>query len=135
MKRISLLLVAVLLLASPQAGWAADETSPKSYIATASGDNSLLDADANRTYVIHAIAVIATSTTSVNLYIYNGDNNLLGSSTNKITVDMDGIDGPMGVVLPYNEKGWFASDTKNEIVKVNLSAATPVIVLVTFSMR
>jgi hypothetical protein len=57
---------------------------------------------------------------------------LLGDGTNKITLDMDGAGGPAGFVLPWNPGGWFESDTANEALAIDLSAATPVIWAVTY---
>ncbi len=113
----------------------ASETNPKSYVATASGDNTLLAAEAGRAYTIHAIAVIATSDTAVSFYVRNGDNMLLGNATNKVTIDQGGVSGPAGFILPYNPQGWMAADTAGEAVAINLSAAVPVIVLVLYSLR
>lgn len=123
-------LVAMLALCVPLASSA--ETSPKHVVAASSGANTLLAADPSAVYVMTHLAVIATSTTAVSFYLYNGDNMLLGNATNKVTIDLDGIDGPMGFILPYNERGWAITDTKNELLGINLSAATPVIVIVGF---
>jgi hypothetical protein len=109
--------------------------NPKSYIATASGDNELLPVDdQGRNYVILAIAVFATSSTPVSFYIHSGSTMLLGDSTNKLTVDLVGIGGPNGFVLPYSEGGWFAA-TASGAISINLSAAVPVIVQVAYSFR
>ncbi|MEA3226026.1 MAG: hypothetical protein U9Q07_08755 [Planctomycetota bacterium] len=126
----------VCLLVALSATTRGAEPNPKNYIATASGDNTLLAADAaGRSYLIHAIAVIATSGTAVSFYVHNDDNDMLGDSTNKLTIDLDGSDGPGGFVLPYNHGGWMETDVGGEAVSINLSAATPVIVLVMYSLR
>jgi len=130
--RIALAIVVIVCLALPAA---ASEPNPKSFIATASGANTLLAAESGRAYTIHALAVLATSDTPVSFYLHNDDNMLLGDASNKITVDAAGVGGPAGFVLGYNEKGWMATDAFNEAVEINLSGATPVIVLVLYSLR
>ena len=85
--------------------------------------------------IVHSLAILATSTTSVQFYLYNEDHHLLGNSTTKLTVDLDGIDGPAGFILPYSEVGWFRTDAVYEDVKISLSSATAVIILVNYSYR
>lgn len=101
-------------------------------IATDSGANTMIAAVEGYQIRILALSLIATSTTAVSLYLYNGDNALLGDGTNKITLDMDGVGGPAGLVLPFNAGGWFQTDTDNELLGINLSGATPVIWAVTY---
>ena len=122
---------AALLLALPAAG--AD--NPTQLVVTASGNTTLLDVpDGNRAR-IHAMMIIGTDemTAAVAVYIYNGDHNLIGSSTAKIPIDKSGISGPAGFVLPESKYGWVATDAAGEDIVINMSAAQPVIVLVVFS--
>jgi hypothetical protein len=128
MKRILSVLVALLLMASVSMG------ASKQVVAT-SNAHTIIAASPNQRIVVQSIAILATSTTSVQISLYNGDNYLLGSASVKLTVDLDGIDGPAGIVLPFNEAGWFYTDTVNEVVSMSMSgtpASTPVIVLVTY---
>lgn len=101
-------------------------------IATGSGANTMIAAVADKKIRVLALSLLATSTTAVSAYVYNGDYMLLGDGTNKLTLDMDGGGGPAGVVLPYNQGGWFQTDTNNEALAINLSGATPVIWCVTY---
>ena len=101
-------------------------------VATADGD-IVLAAVEDKVPIIKAIAVLATSTTSVEYGLYNEDNWLLGNGTTKLTVDLDGIDGPAGFIMPYNDHGWFTPDTANEDVKIYLSSSTPVIVVLVYT--
>lgn len=101
-------------------------------IATASGANTIIAAVADKKIRVLALSLLATSTTAVVLYLYNGDYMLLGDGTNKITLDMDGVGGPAGLVMPFNQGGWFQTDTANEALAINLGGATPVIWAITY---
>lgn len=97
-----------------------------------SGANTLLGAVAGKKFRVLSLAVFAASATSVNFYLYNGDNNVLGDGTDKLTVDKDGGDGPPSIILPWNPGGWFETDTANEALSINLSGATAVVVALTY---
>ena len=101
-------------------------------IATAENANTMVAAVADYQIRVLALSLIATSATAVWLYIYNGDKMLLGDSTNEIVLDMDGVGGPAGLVLPWNPGGWFQTDTDNEALAIDLSAAQPVVWCVTY---
>jgi len=101
-------------------------------IATASGANTIIAAVTDKKIRVLALSLLATSATAVVLYLYNADYMLLGDGTNKITLDMDGVGGPAGLVMPFNQGGWFQTDTVNEALAINLGAATPVIWAVTY---
>ena len=101
-------------------------------IATASGANTIIAAVADKKIRVLALSLLATSTTAVVAYIYNGDYMLLGDGTNKLTLDMDGVGGPAGLVMPFNQGGWFQTDTANEALAINLGGATPVIWAITY---
>jgi hypothetical protein len=101
-------------------------------VAADSGANTIVAAVADKKIRVLALSLIATSTTAVVAYVYNGDYMLLGNSTNKLTLDMDGVGGPAGLVLPWNQGGWFQTDTANEALAINLGGATPVVWCVTY---
>lgn len=101
-------------------------------VATAENANTMIAAVADKQIRVLALSLIATSTTAVTVYVYNGDNMLLGNDTNMLTLDMDGVGGPAGLVLPWNPGGWFQTDTNNEALAIDLSAATPVVWAVTY---
>ena len=92
-----------------------------------SGDNTLIAAVEGKKFLVLAFSVIATSATPVSCYLHNGDNAVLGSADAKITVDATGSEGPAGAVFSENRFGWFETDTANEALELNLSAAVPVI--------
>ena len=128
----ALLFVLCLSCLTSSSSLATEVKTPGQVIALAD-DHTIVAALASNRIMIHSVTLLATSTTAVNVYLYNGDNMLLGNADNPLTLDKDGIDGPAGIVLPYNEVGWFQTDTAAEAVKLNMSASTPVIVLVNFS--
>ena len=114
---------------------AAQPVVPGQVIANEDNESIIAVSTGNK-ILIHSVAIIATSTTSVEVYLYNGDHNLFGSEDDPLIVDLDGIDGPAGVILPHNPVGWFCTDTISEAVKLSMSgtpANTPVIVIVTYS--
>lgn len=101
-------------------------------IVTASGD-AIIPAVEGKIAKVQALAILATTTTSETVCVYHGtDSYLLGDATNKLTVDLDMIDGPAGIVLPYNQEGWFQSGTANEAVKMYISSTQPIIVVLTY---
>lgn len=110
----------------------AEVKTPGQVICSADGATIVAALAGNR-IMVHSVALIATSATSVNVSMYNGDNYLFGDATNVLTLDKIGINGPSGVVLPYNEMGWFQTDTANEALQLKMSASTPVIVMVNYS--
>jgi len=42
------------------------------------------------------------------------------------------VSGPSGIVLPWNPDAWFATSVENEPLQINLSAAVPVVVCLTY---
>ena len=97
--------------------------------ASASGDNTLIAAVEGKKLLVLALAIHSTaeSTAAVNFYLHNDDNNLAGSATATIPIDKSGIDGYQGFVWANNQFGWVKTDTANEALSINLSAAQPVI--------
>ncbi len=126
---LAIVLVGVLYCDAPAAG-----PQPGGQVIATADEFVIVPASATQRIMIHSVVVLATSTTSVNWYLYNGDNELLGGSSQTLTVDLDGIDGPAGFVMPYNQNGWFQTDTVNEPIRISLSASTPVIVIVNYAL-
>jgi hypothetical protein len=111
----------------------ADNVARACVIASSSGDNTLISAASLLKYYIRSLAVFATSATPVSFYIHSTtDAALLGSSAAKITLDLTGVSGPSGFVLPMNPDGWFTNSVVNEPIQINLSAAVAVICVVTY---
>ncbi len=144
MKRTLLLIVALCVVAwlfvppamhvdaEDQSGYTLFGAKPRkikhfNVVAADSGDNTLVAAVADKKVLVLSLAILSTSTTSVSAYLHNGDNALLGDGSTKIPLDVDGIDGPAGLVLGNNTFGWFKTDTTNEALSLNLSGATSVI--------
>jgi|GEM_PF-6347218 len=109
------------------------EPTPKSIVADFSGDNDILAEDTDsREYSIIAMSIIPTSDTAVSFYLHDGDgSDLLGDSSNKITIDKLGAEGQMGFIWNPNPDGWITG----KALVLNLSAAVPVIVQVTHRAR
>ena len=102
-------------------------------IATGSGNTVLIAAVGAKKFRLRSLSLVATSATAVSLYLHTTtDTNVLGDSTNKLTLDLDGGGGPAGVVLQHNPDGWVETSTANEALNINLSAATPVVVIGTY---
>jgi hypothetical protein len=127
------LLIALMILACCCGmSFGADIQTPGQTVCAAD-DAIIVAALADHRIMVYSIALIATSGTSVNVSVFNGDKYLLGDATNLLTLDKDGVDGPAGIVLPYNERGWFQTDTANEALQLNMSASTPVIVIINYA--
>jgi hypothetical protein len=114
----------------------AAEDNPKSYVATASGANVALAAVTDQTYFISSITFAATheSTAVVAVYVTSGDRNVIGTSTARIPIDKTGIAGYAGITITH-ENGFVAAGKKGEAITINLSAAQPVIVQITYVLR
>lgn len=134
MKRVASLIVIWLVCLACLAQ--ASEPNPRSYVATAAGNNVILAAEPGRGYTIHAVAVQATdeATAKVTVYLASTTTDLIGNATATTPIDKTGIDGYAGYVWQYNPVGW-ASAPIGEPVNVVLSAAQPVIVNITYSLR
>lgn len=143
MNRTHRLIISALLLVSvasgltlnPSAATAAED-NPKSYVATASGANVALAAATGKTYYISSITFLATyeSTAVVALYATSGDRNVIGSATARIPIDKTGIAGYAGITLTH-EGGFVAAGKLSEGITINLSAAQPVIVQISYILR
>jgi len=101
-------------------------------VASSSGDNELVEAVSGKRFRIISLALIAQSSTSVDAYLINGDNELLGTAAAPQPIDMSAVDGLAGVVLPANEGGWLETDTANEALEINLSGAQAVLCVGTY---
>lgn len=134
MKRKCLVLCLVLLGVCQFA--IASEPNPKSYVATASGNNVMLAANPGRGYTLHAIALQSTdeATEKVKVYIKSTSENLIGSPTATTPIDKTGNTGYGGFIWDWNPKGWAAAPIGEPVIVV-LSSAQPVIVNVTYSLR
>lgn len=99
----------------------------------APGTDNMIAAVGGKKLLVLALSLFATSTTTNTVYVDNDDNDLLGNSGNGIalSLDADGDTVP-GFILPYNPGGWFKTDTVNEAVTLNTSAAQDIIWAVTY---
>lgn len=135
MKRIVAYLLALCLVACLVPA-AQAEDNPKNYIAKASGDNTALSVPDGKRCRIHSITFLCTkqSTAVVGLYVHDGTNNLCGEVDATFPIDKTGIAGPAGLTLDENSYGHMVTGTAGADVIVNLDAAQPVIVLITFTL-
>lgn len=126
--------LAVLLLMATRG--VTSEPNPKSYVATASGTNAVLAAQAGRGYTIHAVAIQASdqATAKVGVYVASTTEDLIGSATASVPIDKTGVDGYAGFTWQYNPIGWAAAPI-GEPVNIVLSGAQPVIVNIVYSLR
>lgn len=91
------------------------------------GANTLISAVADKKFRIRSLAFLSTSATSVTAFLSTTtDTGVLGDSTNPLKFDLDGADGPAGVVLAHNPDGWLETSTANEALVCTLNAAQPV---------
>ena len=99
----------------------------------APGTDDIIAAVADRKIRILALALFATSATTNNVFLDNADNDLLFNTGNPLplSIDADG-DTVAGFVLPYNPGGWCESDTVNEAITLNTSAAQDIGYAVTY---
>lgn len=134
MKPWLLLSMAALILIGGQV--AASEPNPKSYVATASGNNVMLAANTGRGYTIHSITLVACkeATAVVGVRFASTTEDLLGDATHHIPIDKTGLEGFAGFTIPYDPVGIFSAPI-GEPVNVVLDAAQPVIVRVTYRLR
>jgi hypothetical protein len=90
----------------------------------APGTDNMIAAVAGKKLLVVAMSLTATSTTTNNVFVDNADNDLWANTANPIPLSMDASgDTIPGIVLPYNPAGWFKTDTVNEAVTLNTSAA------------
>ena len=72
-----------------------------------------------------SLSAICLSATSYTWYLETGTTgtDTFGTAAGQIKFDMDGTDGPSGLVLPWNPGGWFETADADESLDVILSAA------------
>jgi hypothetical protein len=72
-----------------------------------------------------SMAAVCLSATSYTWYLETGTTgtDTFGTATGPLKFDMDGTDGPSGLVLPWNPGGWFQTADADEALEVVLSAA------------
>lgn len=113
----------------------ASETKRASGVAAGGtpGTDDIVAAVAARKIRILALGLFATSTTANNVFLDNADNDLLFNTANPLplAIDADG-DNVAGFVLPFNPGGWFETDTVNEAVTLNSSAAQDIAWTITY---
>lgn len=99
----------------------------------APGTDDIIAAVAARKIRILAISLTATSTTANNVFLDNADNDLWFNTGNPLplSLDADG-DTVAGHTLGFNPGGWFETDTVNEAVTLNSSAAQDIAWTVTY---
>lgn len=129
-------LIALLVLLTFTTPPSQAEDNPKSYVAAASGANVALAAATDKTYFISSITFAAShqSTAVVGVHVTSGDRNVIGSSAASIPIDKTGLAGYGGITLTH-EGGYVATGKKGEAITINLSAAQPVIVQITYTLR
>ena len=99
----------------------------------APGTDDMIAAVAGKKLLITGLALIATSTTTNNVFVDNVDNDLLGNVGNPIALSIDAAgDTIPGMVLQYNPAGHFKTDAVNEAVTLNTSAAQDIIWSITW---
>lgn len=99
----------------------------------ASGTTAMVSAVGGKKIRGLALMLLPTSATATNVYVANDDNDILGDSSNPIRLAMDADgDNIAGVVMPWNQGGWFETDTVNEDLNLILSAAQDVIYALTY---
>jgi hypothetical protein len=109
--------------------------NPTNAKATASGDNPVLVVPDAKRVRIHSITFLCTkeATAVVGLYVKAGSQNLIGDSAARFPIDKSGQAGAQGLTISEERYGVMATQTAGDDVVVNLDAAQPVIVLITFS--
>lgn len=90
----------------------------------APGADVMIAAVGGKKILVTALSLTATSTTVNSVYIDNVDNDLWANADNPVPLSMEAAgDNVPGIVLNYNPAGWFKTDTVNEAVTLNTSAA------------
>lgn len=98
----------------------------------APGTDTIIAGVAGKKFRILSMGLFATSTTSNEVHLTHGSSNLWGNSGNGIVLDIDGIDGPAGFVLPWNPGGWMQTGADNEAIVLNTTTAQDIIYTVTY---
>jgi len=86
--------------------------------------DTLVAAVAGKKIRVLALGLFATSATTNSVFLDNGDNELLFGSAGSLAMSLDADgDTVAGFVLPFNPGGWLETDTANEAIELNSSAA------------
>lgn len=113
----------------------ASETKRASGVAAggAPGTDDIVAGVASRKLRVLALGLFATSATVNNIFLDNADNDLLFNTGNPLPLSLD-ADGNhnAGFVLPFNPGGWFETDTFNEAITLNSSAARDIAWTITY---
>lgn len=97
------------------------------------GTDDIIAAVGSRKIRILALGLFATSATVNNVFLDNADNDLLFNTGNPLPLSLDAdADTVPGFVLPYNPGGWMETDTVNEAVTLNSSAAQDIAWTITY---
>ncbi len=100
----------------------------------APGADDMVAAVAARKIRVHAFSLVATSATLNSVFIDNVDNDLWGNLANPFPMSIDPAANTLaGIVMPFNEGGWFTTDTVNEALTLNSSTAQDIIWTVTYT--
>lgn len=93
-------------------------------VVDASGETVIAAPTGSKKIRVLSMSVFALSTTASTFYLETGTTNTdcFGTSAGPITLDMDGVGGPAGVVLPWNPGGWFQTADNDESVEVVMSS-------------
>ncbi len=113
----------------------ASETKRASGVAAggAPGTDDIVAAVGSRKIRILDLGLFATSATPNNVFLDNVDNDLLFNTANPLPLAIDAdADNVAGFVLPFNPGGWFETDTVNEAVTLNSSAAQDIAWTITY---
>ena len=97
------------------------------------GADVIIAAVSGKKILITGLTLIATSTTTNNVFLDNASNDLLGNITNPIVLSLDASGDTLpGLVLPYNQAGWMKTNAVTEAVTLNTSAAQDIIWSITW---
>lgn len=99
-------------------------------VITSTDGADLIAAVAAKKFRCLAMSIHATSATATNVYFEDEDGtDVWGSATGflPLAVDADG-DNVAGMVLPFNQAGWFETPVANKDLEIKLSAAQTVVV-------
>jgi hypothetical protein len=102
-------------------------------VVTSTDGATLIAAVASKKFRIHALSVIATSSTVTNFWMEDADGADVWGDSTGIPVIVTGATGSAGVVLNFNPGGWFTTATANKNLVIKLTAAQKVVVTLTYS--
>lgn len=101
-------------------------------VVTSTDGADLVAAVVGKKFRILSFAIFTTSTTVTNFWLEDSDGtDVFGDSTG-IPLDADGGSGPAGLVLPFNQSGWWQTAAANKDLHIKLTAAQKVVVTGTY---